>query len=115
MENKAKILREDGALEMIFRDMKEAEELIKSEDTKILTFSSFCNFQLYEAVDFGWGKPIWVTFPAHEGHNNVVRLMDTRGGGVEALVTLTKGDMALFEGDPELLAFSYISTQNTSV
>ena len=56
-----------------------------------------------------------VTVPGAEGHRNVVMLMDTRGGGVEDLVTLTKGDMALFEGDPELLAFAYLSTQNTAV
>ena len=56
-----------------------------------------------------------VTVPGAEGHSNVVKLMNIRGGGVESLVTLTKGDMALFEGDLELLAIAYLSTQNTAV
>ncbi|PON64745.1 Transferase [Parasponia andersonii] len=105
-EKKAKRLREDDASAVICRDLQEAAELIRSEDTKVLIFTSLCNFQLYEAVDFGWGKPIWVTVPASESHSNVVTLMDTRGGGVEAWVTLTKEDMASFERDPDLLAFA---------
>ncbi|XP_062112621.1 stemmadenine O-acetyltransferase-like [Humulus lupulus] len=113
-ETKAKMLREEGASELLCRDLKEAAELFSCEDTKVLIFTSLCNFELYEAVDFGWGKPIWVAVPAAESHSNVVILMDTRDGGVEASVSLTKDDMSLFETDPQLLPFAYLSTQNYS-
>ncbi|XP_062077333.1 BAHD acyltransferase BIA1-like [Humulus lupulus] len=105
-ETKAKRLREEGASEMIYKDLKEASELFRSEDTKVLIFTSLCNFELYEAADFGWGKPIWVTVPAVEVHGNLIYLMDTKDGGVEALVSLTKEDMSLFETDPHLLTFT---------
>ncbi|PON57761.1 Transferase [Parasponia andersonii] len=109
--NKAIKLREDDASEVIFQDLKEAGELMGRDDRDGLIVSSFCNFQLYETVDFGWGKPIWVTIPVSTGRSNFLTLMDTKEGGVEAWVTLNKNDMALFESDPELLEFAYPSTQ----
>lgn len=98
-------------MEVICQDLKVAGELMRRDDINVLIFTSQYNFQLYEEDDFGWGKPVWVTIPA-TGNNNVVTLMDTRGGGVEAWVTLSKEDMAFFERDIELLEFARPSTDN---
>ena len=117
-EHKAKRLRGDDASEVIFQDMREFGELLGREDTHGLVVSSLCNFQLYEVADFGWGKPIWLTVPENEvttGHGNFVRLMDTRDGGVEAFVTLSKEDMALFECDNELVEFAFLSKLNSFI
>nr|TKS12845.1 hypothetical protein D5086_0000060720 [Populus alba] len=68
----------------------------------ILHVDFWQRFPFY-GIDFGWGKPTWVTIPAG-ANKNVTTIMDTRDGeGVEAWVTLTEEDMAFFEGDRELL------------
>ncbi|GKU98136.1 hypothetical protein SLEP1_g11173 [Rubroshorea leprosula] len=94
---------------IIFGFYKELGELfIKGEDIDAYTFSSWCKFPFYEA-DFGWGKPSWVSTPPVAVNNNIV-LMDTKEGeGIEAWVTLTKEDMALFKHDQELLTFASLS------
>ncbi|PON37318.1 Transferase [Parasponia andersonii] len=71
-------------------------DLIGSENTDGLFFTSFCNFHLYEMIDFGWGKSVWVTIPVATNQSNVVTLMDTSSGGVEAWVTLSKQEIATF-------------------
>ncbi|KAG5526155.1 hypothetical protein RHGRI_032441 [Rhododendron griersonianum] len=58
---------------------------------------------------FGWGKPIWVSLGGNKDPMvmNLIYLLDTRsGGGIEAWVNLSEEDMAEFERDPELLAFT---------
>ncbi|KAF5470856.1 hypothetical protein F2P56_011344 [Juglans regia] len=66
---------------------------------------TWCRNPLYDA-DFGWGKPTWVTV-ATMVLNNPIVLMDTRdGSGIEAWITLSEEDMALFEHDKELLEFA---------
>ncbi|KAJ0037368.1 hypothetical protein Pint_22417 [Pistacia integerrima] len=41
---------------------------------------------------------------------NLVVLMDTRGGeGIEALVTISKEDMTVFEGEEKLLEFTVVN------
>ena len=68
-------------------------------------FSSWTRFGFYE-VDFGWGKPTWVT-TIGMAIKNVVFLMGTRTGeGIEAWITLTEHDMVEFERSPELLRFA---------
>ncbi|PON47717.1 Transferase [Parasponia andersonii] len=100
-EDKAKNLRGD-----VFQGIKEAGELIGRDNTTDgLFLTSFCNFDLY-TVDFGWGKPIWVTIPVATHQPNVVTLIDTSGGGVEAWVTLSKPEMVTFSR--MLLEFSSI-------
>ncbi|PON64742.1 Transferase [Parasponia andersonii] len=114
-ENNAKRLGGDEASEVVFESLKEGGNLMVRNDTNGLIFTSLCNAQLYETIDFGWGKPIWVTVPVATGGSNFVTLMDTKCGGVEAWVTLTKEDMATFETNPELLEFAYPSTKNHAI
>ncbi|KAH7515566.1 hypothetical protein FEM48_Zijuj10G0040300 [Ziziphus jujuba var. spinosa] len=102
-ENEAKRL---GILEVMFGLIKEAGETRGQDDTNSLIFTTLCNFGLY-GVDFGWGKPMWVTVP-NPSHKNLVTMMNTRDGdgGVEFWLCLSEEDMALFERDPQLLEFA---------
>ncbi|PON64750.1 Transferase [Parasponia andersonii] len=111
-QSKTKRLRGDGAVQVIFEIVKELIELLIRDDADGLMVTSLCTFKLYEIADFGWGKPTWVNIlPLLQGVSKLVALMDTRDGGVEAWVTLSEKEMALFERDPELLEFA---TQNYS-
>ncbi|KAG2701849.1 hypothetical protein I3760_06G063100 [Carya illinoinensis] len=87
----------DEAFSVASQDTKHLSNLLPSEGiTHHIFISSFCRYPLYEA-DFGWGKPTW----------NVVCLMDTRdGSGIEAWITLSEEDMALFEHEKDLLEYA---------
>ncbi|KAL9462434.1 hypothetical protein AB3S75_000439 [Citrus x aurantiifolia] len=73
-----------------------------------ITFTSWGKFGYYE-IDFGWGKPIWVSV-AGFGESiislpTVIILMNTRlGDGIEAWVSLLEDYMNLLQVDKELLA-----------
>ncbi|CAI0418052.1 unnamed protein product [Linum tenue] len=87
--------------------IEETRKGLKAEEAeKVYVSSSWCRFQLYEA-DFGWGKPVWVTCGIREPK---IVLLDTReGGGIEALVCLEEGEMAVFQHDQMLLDFVRVS------
>ncbi|XP_022143301.1 vinorine synthase-like [Momordica charantia] len=74
------------------------------------TCSSWCNVGLYE-VDFGCGKPAWITMPDIVRKNSIV-LMDLKHEleGMEALVCLDKDVMAAFERNEELLCFGCLKS-----
>ncbi|KAK6115692.1 hypothetical protein DH2020_007961 [Rehmannia glutinosa] len=59
-------------------------------------FSSWCKFGAYE-VDFGWGKPHWVSTTAVPFKNLTVFIDTKCGDGIEAWVTMAEADMALIE------------------
>ena len=68
---------------IIFHDLVRQE---RRGETDIYNFSSWFWFPLYE-VDFGWGKPIWVSTRAKT--LEMVILNDTKDGdGIEAWVSL---------------------------
>nr|GEW56136.1 vinorine synthase-like [Tanacetum cinerariifolium] len=73
------------------------------------SFTSWCNMGFYD-IDFGWGKPSWVTGFVGDGvpvFLNLVTLMDTKcGGGIEAWVNLDERDMENLQGNKELLAYA---------
>jgi shikimate O-hydroxycinnamoyltransferase len=83
-------------------------ETLEKEEPESLGFTNWCNFGLNE-IDFGWGKPVWV---GHSGGANLsyvnrILFKDTEcGKGTEAWVTLEEKEMAVFENDPDLLAFA---------
>lgn len=87
--------------------MKESIE--RMSDQSVYTCSSWCRFPFYDA-DFGWGKPLWITAPVIL-YKNVIILMDAKDGeGVEALVSLEKEQMEVFEKNEDLLSFCEIKT-----
>nr|GEU63586.1 7-deoxyloganetic acid glucosyltransferase-like [Tanacetum cinerariifolium] len=66
--------------------------------------TSMCRYPVYD-IDFEWGKPVRASIAGKVGKNSFL-LMDTASGdGIEVLVCLRKEDMAIFQSDPELLAF----------
>ncbi|EEF38406.1 vinorine synthase [Ricinus communis] len=76
--------------------------------------SSLCNLGLYD-VDFGWGKPLWVTCvdvpvnssSADHEFLNSVAFMDSRTGkGIEAWVFMDEEDLVLLEKYEKLLAYA---------
>ncbi|GMN62089.1 hypothetical protein TIFTF001_031160 [Ficus carica] len=74
---------------------------------KMYNCSSRCKFPLYE-VDFGWGKPTWITNPRYA--MNAITLMGTKkGDGIKAWVTVEKQEMAVFKSNEELLDFASIN------
>ncbi|XP_058077030.1 vinorine synthase-like [Magnolia sinica] len=72
-------------------------------------FSSWCRFPIYE-VDFGWGRPIWVSQGRNHIRNSTV-LMGTRSDdGIEAFICMEEAEMSRFQHDQELLSFASIPT-----
>ncbi|KAJ4715320.1 vinorine synthase-like [Melia azedarach] len=99
---------DDAFLEYRKAIQDEGEVCSKAADR--IMFSSWRNFCFYN-IDFGWGKPIWVSSTGSDEmvttFINFIILMDTRlGDGIEAWVLLPEEDMALLELDKELLAFA---------
>ena len=90
------------------KSLKEIGEFgSKEAAVDYLGFSSWCGFGFYE-IDFGWGKPIWVSSFAVNApvFMNLIILMETRlGDGIEAWVTLDQQEMDIMEHDQELMAF----------
>ncbi|KAK3013800.1 hypothetical protein RJ639_009014 [Escallonia herrerae] len=100
-----KMKGEKGFLKVSER-LKEMGEVYSNPEADYFAVTSVCNASFYEA-DFGWGKPIWSCIGHAPVFANLTILMDTKSGdGVEAWVTLTEEDMAIFERDPELLTFA---------
>ncbi|CAL5431091.1 unnamed protein product [Camellia sinensis] len=78
---------------------------LNGDDMELYSQTSWCGFPIYQ-VDFGLGKPTWVSIVGKGGPIGIV-LMDTRDGeGVEILLILFEEAMALCEADQELLAFA---------
>ncbi|KAL3728644.1 hypothetical protein ACJRO7_033254 [Eucalyptus globulus] len=83
--------------------------LINSGAVDFLSCSSWCSFGLYEAADFGWGRPAWVSFAGVE-YKNVIVLVDARDGdAVEVWMTLSQADMDALDADEELLRFACVN------
>jgi hypothetical protein len=106
-QNNASKFQGDEAFSVFGESYKEIDSLY-AETVHFIGLSSWCRFPLYEA-DFGWGKPTWVSV-GDLVHKNFIVLVDTRdGGGIEAWVTLSEEDMALFERNKELLEFAALN------
>ncbi|KAL3834532.1 hypothetical protein ACJIZ3_009268 [Penstemon smallii] len=93
--------------------INELKKYYEDENAYYVLVTGMCNGGIYE-VDFGWGKPIWVSYGNADTDiplfSNFVLLMDTRvGNGVEAWVTLSEEDMNVLEKDPEILAFASLN------
>ncbi|PQQ12575.1 BAHD acyltransferase [Prunus yedoensis var. nudiflora] len=86
---------------------QEFGSLMDGNDGDAYSCSSWCRFPFY-TVNFGWGKPSWVT-QCMEVKNMIV-LTDTRDGdGIEASLTLNEDVMAIFESNKELLAYASLN------
>lgn len=76
------------------------------DDMNLYGLSSWCRFGFYD-IDFGMGKPLWITCIFTEFLTNYIALLDTREEGeVEALVHLEEDVMEAFKHDQQLLQFA---------
>ncbi|XP_039156200.1 BAHD acyltransferase At5g47980-like [Eucalyptus grandis] len=83
--------------------------LTNSGAVDFLSCSSWCSFGLYEAADFGWGRPAWVSFAGVE-YKNVIVPVDARDGDtLEVWMTLSQADMDALDADEELLRFACVN------
>ncbi|XP_074303790.1 epi-neemfruitin B 7-O-acetyltransferse L7AT-like [Silene latifolia] len=106
INNYAKKLQGKDAYSVIRELFKEAGTLLRKEDVDFFKCLSTCGDGLYDAADFGWGKPIWQSLVSL-GYKNTFALSQTRDrSGIEAWVTLSEDDMTIFERDLELLSFA---------
>ncbi|MFS7979282.1 putative transferase [Helianthus anomalus] len=89
--------------EEICRHAHESYALVDEElkQNKFCIFTSWCRFPIYE-VDFGWGKPCWVT-EAGSALEMVTLMDDKDGDGIEAWVSLNQKEMYVFESDQDIL------------
>ncbi|CAL5191701.1 unnamed protein product [Lathyrus oleraceus] len=95
---------------------------LKSKKKDGVGFSSWCNFPIYD-VDFGWGKPTWVT-TCGCSWKNLIFLMDRKDGkGIDAIVNLEENHMTKFEHEyvellrcasPKVVTNSWIATSDCS-
>ncbi|XP_021286890.1 vinorine synthase-like [Herrania umbratica] len=82
-------------------------DIIKNLVNNKIIFSCWCRFPFYE-TDFGWGKPIRIATAL--GIERGAFFLDTKDGeGIEAWITLAEEDMAKFEQDPDILAYTSVN------
>ncbi|KAL5854998.1 hypothetical protein ACOSQ3_004831 [Xanthoceras sorbifolium] len=105
MEEYAKPMKgEDEFFSKMMKPGREIIEEFRKGNGDLRTFTSWRNLGIYE-VDFGWGKPGWVSV-AERPHNGVI-LMDTKdGGGIEAWVTMNEEEMPYFQHHPDITNFT---------
>ncbi|XP_065850628.1 stemmadenine O-acetyltransferase-like isoform X2 [Euphorbia lathyris] len=91
-----------------------SKELGNGKSLEHVACTSWCNFGLYD-VDFGWGKPLWVSCVGAEGNSktpyfNSIVLMDAKmEKGIEAWVYMDEDELSLMEKDEDLLAYASIN------
>ncbi|XP_028052025.1 vinorine synthase-like [Camellia sinensis] len=105
---------DDGGYDLFSKFVQELRETCQSnKNLNPYTFSSWCKIGFNE-VDFGWGKPTWVS-PAGAGRvnsiykNTVVLIEAGLDDRIEAWLTLDEREMAVLEHDQEFLEFAYVN------
>ncbi|KAK3223552.1 hypothetical protein Dsin_010577 [Dipteronia sinensis] len=108
-KNYVKMLQQEDAFETMMEYLKMTATQMMKRDMEFYVCTTWCNFSFYD-IDFGWGRPVWVTMGSGNA-KNVIQLMDTNkgDGSIEAWVALSEQDMYLFERDPELLAYASLN------
>ncbi|PON58792.1 Transferase [Trema orientale] len=105
-ETVRRVRGDEEGYSLVFESMKKQEEILKETGLLDLYWcSSWCRFSVYE-VDFGWGKPVWVSSGILSSQNLIV-MEDTKcGNGIQAWVTLDPQVMAIFECDEDIVSFA---------
>ncbi|KAI3745709.1 hypothetical protein L6452_08115 [Arctium lappa] len=89
--------------------MKVIGEISSTGTMDVFNFTSWCKMGFYD-IDFGWGKPCWLTGAIGDGcpvFLNLIQLVDTKcGEGIEVWVNLSEEEMEILQGNSELLAFA---------
>ncbi|CAI0455414.1 unnamed protein product [Linum tenue] len=69
------------------------------------TITSTTGLRLYD-VDFGWGKPAWITMAQFPTPNVAFLLQSPVGYGVEVWLTLPEKEMVMLEQEPEFTIYA---------
>ncbi|XP_074369342.1 acyltransferase-like [Apium graveolens] len=78
----------------------------RKRNCRVFSFTSMCNFPIYDVMDFGWDRPVKVTIVDTPFADCIV-LMDTPSGdGIKAIVSLEEEAMRNFQEDEELLTYA---------
>lgn len=103
------ILNQDQTLVETVKDI--ASKFVKGEMISC-AFSSICRFPLYD-VDFGWGRPVWVTFPAL-WFKNLVAFLDSGDGDddIDAILHFEERHMNKLEADQLFLQYATPTPSN---
>ncbi|XP_052208739.1 stemmadenine O-acetyltransferase-like [Diospyros lotus] len=108
----AQKMRGEEGFHQICKLMEERDELYAKEKPEVYMVSDLRSFRFSE-LDFGWGKPTWVSnswgFSSPVFVNGVFLGESHEGGGIEAWVHLEGDEMRVFEHDPELLSFAKLN------
>ncbi|XP_038688542.1 stemmadenine O-acetyltransferase-like [Tripterygium wilfordii] len=96
--------------ENIFAELnEEMMSLVREKNAHSFFLTISCEMPVYEA-DFGWGKPIWFTNVMASVSNFVTLNNTSEGdGSVEVILVLVEEEMAVLEGNEELLEFATFS------
>ncbi|XP_038893435.1 stemmadenine O-acetyltransferase-like [Benincasa hispida] len=85
--------------------MKKAAAQFSTGELISCSFTSLCRMPIYD-VDFGWGKPEWISSPALIFKNLFVFIDKKDGDGVDIYVHLKEEHMNKFEADEEFLKYA---------
>lgn len=90
---------------VVIEPLKKVSEILGNDEVSTYWFSSWSKLPFYE-LDFGWGKPVWVS-SVNLRVKNAVFLMDEReGDGIEAWVHLDENEMLDFQQDADIRAYT---------
>ncbi|KAL3729948.1 hypothetical protein ACJRO7_027016 [Eucalyptus globulus] len=85
-------------------DGEQAQGRVRSDEENMVVCSSWCGFPLYD-VDFGWGKPAFVSNTCIPFRS--ILLIDSKSeGAIDAWISLSQEDKVLLEQDPDIVAFT---------
>lgn len=100
-----KLLGEKG-FEVAKENFMVISKYLSRGNVEVFRFSSLCRFPVYEA-DFGWGKPVWVSY-AGVPSKNCIFLFECvdMPGGVEAWIVMTHQAMERLQLDVDFLRFT---------
>ncbi|KAM7480922.1 hypothetical protein LguiB_005505 [Lonicera macranthoides] len=104
-------LQSNGGYATIREAIEELHKICSDKSLNPYIISSWCKTGLDE-VDFGWGKPVWVSFmPGIDvPFKNVAILIDGETNEkIEAWITLDHREMTVLERDHEFLAFASLN------
>ncbi|WMV55920.1 hypothetical protein MTR67_049306 [Solanum verrucosum] len=86
--------------------MKGVVDMMEKDIFDIYLSTSVCNFGLYSKTNFGWGRPIKITYTKYPVKKSIILFDDPSEEGIDALITLPEDEMLIFQKDKELLEFT---------
>ncbi|KAL0464129.1 UNVERIFIED_CONTAM: Tabersonine-19-hydroxy-O-acetyltransferase [Sesamum latifolium] len=101
-----KMLLGEKGFEVAKENFQGIGKLLALGNVEVLLFSSYCRFPIYE-VDFGWGKPVWVS-SASFSIKNMIMLFDSVAsrGGIEVWIVMADQEIDRLLQDPEIQRFT---------